>query len=135
MAINGVDILLFVNTGSPGSPVWEAATGQRGATFDETTDEIDASSKDSRSKRVLAGRYGSTISMDGLYVPSEATYQALVAANRNGTFILVVRQEEGVDVEQATALVTDISMDAPDNDVSTCSISLTIDGEWTAVGT
>jgi predicted secreted protein len=115
--------------------VWEAATGQRGATFDETTDEIDASSKDSRSKRVLAGRYGSTISMDGLYVPSEATYQALVAANRNGTFILVVRQEEGVDVEQATALVTDISMAAPDNDVSTCSISLTIDGEWTPVGT
>lgn len=135
MAINGVDILLFVNTGSPGSPVWEAATGQRGATFDETTDEIDASSKDSRSKRVLAGRYGSTISMDGLYVPSEATYQALVAANRNGTFILVVRQEEGVDVEQASALVTDINMGAPDNDVSTCSISLTIDGEWTAVGT
>jgi hypothetical protein len=73
--------------------------------------------------------------MDGLYVPSEATYQALVAANRNGTFILVVRQEEGVDVEQATALVTSISMDAPDNDVSTCSISLTIDGEWTPVGT
>jgi predicted secreted protein len=135
VAINGVDILLFVNTGTILSPVWEAATGQRGATFDETTDEIDASSKDSRSKRVLAGRYGSTISMDGLYVPSEATYQALVAANRNGTFILVVRQEEGVDVEQATALVTSISMDAPDNDVSTCSISLTIDGEWTPVGT
>ena len=88
MAINGVDILLFVNTGTPGSPVWEAATGQRGATFDETTDEIDASSKDARAKRVLAGRYGSTISMD-----------------------------------------------APDNDVSTCSISLTIDGEWTPVGT
>jgi TP901-1 family phage major tail protein len=135
VAINGVDILLFVNVGPPLSPSWQAATGQRGATFDETTDEIDASSKDSRSKRVLAGRYGSTISMDGLYVPDELTYQALVAANRNGTFILVVRQEEGVDVEQATALVTSISMDAPDNDVSTCSISLTIDGEWTPIGT
>ena len=48
---------------------------------------------------------------------------------------VVVRQEEGVDVEQATALVTSISMDAPDNDVSTCSISLTIDGEWTPAGT
>ncbi len=135
MAINGVDILLYVNVGTPLAPVWQAATGQRGATFDETTDEIDASSKDQRAKRVLAGRYGSTISMDGLYVPDEASYQALVDANRNGTFILVRRQEEGVDVEEATALVTDISMDAPDNDVSTCSISLTIDGEWTELVT
>ena len=135
MAINGVDILLFVNTGTPGSPVWEAATGQRGATFDETTDEIDASSKDSRAKRVLPGRYGSTISMDGLYMPDEATYQAVQAAMRNGTFILVRIQEEGVDVDEANAIVTSLSRGAPDNDVATCDLSLTIDGEWTPVGT
>ena len=135
MAINGVDILIYVNTGSPGSPVWEAATGQRGATFDETTDEIDASSKDARAKRVLAGRYGSTISMDGLYVPDEATYQAVQSAMRNGTFILVRIQEEGVDVEEANAIVTSLSRGAPDNDVATCDISLTIDGEWTPIGT
>jgi predicted secreted protein len=135
VAINGVDILLFVNTGTILSPVWEAATGQRGATFDETTDEIDASSKDSRAKRVLPGRYGSTISMDGLYMPSEATYQAVQAAMRNGTMILVRVQEEGVDVDEALALVTSLSKGAPDNDVATCDLSLTIDGEWTPVGT
>jgi TP901-1 family phage major tail protein len=135
VAINGVDILLFVNVGPPLSPSWQAATGQRGATFDETTDEIDASSKDSRAKRVLPGRYGSTISMDGLYMPDEATYQAVQAAMRNGTFILVRIQEEGVDVDEANAIVTSLSRGAPDNDVATCNISLTIDGEWTPIGT
>lgn len=135
MALNGMDILLYVNTGTLLSPVWEAAAGQRGASFEESTDEIDASSKDSRSKRVLAGRYGATISMDGLYLPSESAYQALQAAMRNGDAILVRRQEEGVDVEQASAIITALSMDAPDNDVATCSVSLTIDGDWTVLGT
>jgi TP901-1 family phage major tail protein len=130
-----VDILLFVNVAVPPAISWQAATGQRGATFDETTDEIDASSKDSRAKRVLPGRYGSTISMDGLYMPDEATYQAVQSAMRNGTFILVRIQEEGVDVEEANAIVTSLSRGAPDNDVATCDISLTIDGEWTPVGT
>lgn len=84
MAMNGTDILLLVNTGTPGSPVYEVVGSQRDVTFEETTDEIDVSSKDGRAKRVLPGRYSASISLDALYVPTGAAYQALKDAMRNG---------------------------------------------------
>jgi len=59
---NGSDVLLLVNTGTASVPVYEAVASQRDVDFSETTEEIDVSSKDSRAKRVLPGRYGSTIS-------------------------------------------------------------------------
>ncbi len=135
MAMNGTDILLLVNTGTTLVPVYEAVGCQRDVTFDETTEEIDASCKDSRAKRVLAGRYGATISLDGVYVPTCDAYNALKDAMRNGDLILVACEEEGVTTETATALVTALSKMAPDQDVATISVSLTIDGEWVEVGT
>ena len=57
MSMNGTDVLLLVNTGTPTVPVYEAVGSQRDVTFDEATEEIDVSSKDSRAKRVLPGRY------------------------------------------------------------------------------
>jgi len=92
------------------------------------------SSKTSRAKRVDAGRYGATMTLDALYVPTDAAYQKLVAANRNGTKILVAREEDNVTIETALALITSISGEGPDQDKATISISLTIDGEWTVVG-
>lgn len=130
MAMNGTDILLLVNTGTPGSPVYEVVGSQRDAAFEETTDEIDVSSKDGRAKRVLPGRYSATISLDALYVPSNAAYQALQDAMRNGTLIKVLREEAGVSLEEANALVTSLSEAGPDQGEATVSTALTIDGEW-----
>jgi predicted secreted protein len=135
MAMNGTDILLLVNTGTPGLPVYEAVGCQRDVTFEETTEEIDASCKDARAKRVLAGRYSATISLDSVYVPTCDAYQALKDAMRDGDLILVAREEQGVTIETANALVTTLSTAAPDQDVATVSVSLTVDGEWTEVGT
>ena len=103
---------------------------QRDVTFDETTAEIDVSSKDSRAMRVLPGRYGATLSLDSLYVPTDTAYQALLAAMRNGTFVEVVAIEEGVVLESADAIVTKLSKSGPDQGEATVSISLRIDGEW-----
>jgi TP901-1 family phage major tail protein len=128
--MNGTDILLLVNTGTPTVPVYVAVGSQRDATFGETTDAIDVSSKDQREKRVLPGRYTAEITMDALYVPSDAAYQALRDAMRNGTMIKIVRQESGVSLEEATAVVTDLSQAAPDQDGATVSVGLAIDGEW-----
>lgn len=135
MAMNGSDILLLVNTGTPAVPVYEAVGCQRDVTFDETTEEIDASCKDSRAKRVLAGRYASNISLDAVYVPDDDAYNALKDAMRDGELILVARQEKGVTTETANALVTSLSTVVADQDVVTISVSLSIDGEWTEVGT
>jgi TP901-1 family phage major tail protein len=132
--VNGTDILILVNTGTDQSPTYTAVGSQRGATLDETNEEIDMSSKDSRAGRVIAGRYGSTISLDGLYVPSNAAYQALVTASRAGNLIKIRVSEEGTETEEADALITTMSKEAPDQDAAVISIELTIDGEWETVG-
>ena len=120
--MNGTDILLRVDGNIVGS--------QRNVTFDETNEEIDVSSKEAREKRVLAGRYGSTITLDALYVPTDTAYLALQAAMRAGTFVEVIRQEDGATLESACAIVTSLSAAAPDQDAATVAIGLTIDGAW-----
>lgn len=135
MAMNGTDLLVLVNTGTPQTPVYEAVGSQRDATIEETSDTIDVSSKDSRAQRVLAGRYSSSVSLDALYVPTDAAYQALKAANRNGDLILIARQEVGVVTEIVTAKVDSMSEAFPDQGEATISISMTVDGWWTVVGT
>jgi len=134
MAKNGTDILLLVNTGTNVSPAYEVVGSQRDVTFDETTEEIDVSSKDSRAKRVLPGRYSAAVSLEALYVPSDAAYGALQDAMRNGELIKIAKEDDGTTVETADALITSMSENDPDQGESTISISLTIDGEWTAVG-
>jgi TP901-1 family phage major tail protein len=131
MAINGSDVLLLVNTGTTAVPVYEAVGSQRDVSFDEATEEIDISSKDSRAKRVLPGRYSSTLSLDALYVWSDDGYRALRDAMRDGELILVARQDDGTTVETADALITSLSESFPDQAEATISISMTIDGFWT----
>jgi len=134
MAMNGTDVLLLVNTGTDLVPSYEAVGSQRDVSFEETTEEIDVSSKDSRAKRVLPGRYGATISLDALYVPTDSAYGKLKNAMRNGTLIMVAKEVDDVTIETASALITSMSEADPDQAESTISISLTLDGEWTVVG-
>jgi len=135
MGMNGTDILLYVNTGTPAVPAYTVVGSQRDVTFEESTDEIDVSSKDSRAKRVLPGRYSASVSLDALYVPTDTAYLALKDAMRDGDLILVERYESGGADETADALITSLSEAAPDQGEATISISLTIDGTWTEVGT
>lgn len=135
MAINGADVLILVNVGTEIAPDYKIVGSQRGVTFSETTDEIDVSSKEARAGRYLPGRYGATITLDALYMPSDDGYLTLLSAMRNGEFVTVRVQEEGAQVEQANAIVTDLSRTAPDQDASTCSVTLRVDGEWQTLGT
>jgi len=131
MAMNGSDVLLLVNTGTAAVPTYEAVGSQRDVTFDEATEEIDVSSKDSRAKRVLAGRYSATLSLDALYVWEDDGYRALRDAMRDGELILVAREDDSTTIETASALITSMSESFPDQGEGTISISLTIDGFWT----
>jgi hypothetical protein len=134
MAMNGTDLLLLVNVGTPMVPIYQAVGSQRDASLDEATATIDVSSKDSRAQRVLPGRYSGTISLDALYVPSDVAYQALKDANRNGDLILVAREEYGVALETVDAKIDTISEAFPDQGEASISVSLTIDGFWSEVG-
>ncbi|MCB9135157.1 MAG: hypothetical protein H6636_07010 [Anaerolineales bacterium] len=134
MSMNGSNLLILANVGTPEVPAYQVVGCQRGATIDEQTAEIDASCKSSRNKRVLPGRYSSTIALDGLYVPNDAAFQALRDANRNGELLLIAREEFGEVLETANCLVTAMPQAFPDQDVATISVSLTVDDGWTVVG-
>lgn len=131
MALNGTSVLLLANTGTAESPTYEAVGSQRGVTFDEATAEIDVSSKNSRAKKVLPGRYSGSLSLDALYVPDDAAYAALKTAMRDGTLILVAREESDVVTETVDALITTMSSGFPDQGEATISLACTIDGFWT----
>jgi TP901-1 family phage major tail protein len=135
MGMNGTDVLLLANTGTPSVPVYTVVGSQRDATIEETSDTVDVSSKDSRAQRVLPGRYASTISLDALYVPDDEAYLTLQDANRNGDLILVAQQENDVVTEIASAKIDSISKKFPDQGEATISISMTVDGEWVAAAT
>jgi TP901-1 family phage major tail protein len=128
--MNGTDVLLLVNTGTPSVPVYTAVGKQRDVTFEESTAEIDVSSKDAREQEVIAGRYTASITLDQLYVPTDNGYEALQAAMRDGELILVAKQVDEVTIETADALVTSLSERAPDQGEATVSISLTVSGGW-----
>lgn len=132
--MNGAKVLLLVNAGTDVAPDWVAVGSQTNVTFEETNESIDESSKDSRARRVDYGRYSSTVSLEHLYVPSDEGYQALKAASRDGNKIKVRRQESGLSIEEADAVITSISEAMPDQDAVTVSVDLDIDGEWVEVG-
>jgi len=134
MAMNGSDLLILANVGTPEVPSYMAVGCQRDATIDEATATIDVSCKDSRAQRVLPGRYSGTLSLDGLYVPSDEAFQALKAANRNGELVLIARQEQGVVTETFSAKVDSLSEAFPDQGEATISAAFTIDGFPTVVG-
>jgi len=134
MGMNGTDVLLLVNTGTPTVPVYEVVGSQRDVTFEKTTEEIDVSSKDARTTRVLAGRDKQTLSLEALYVPDNDAYLALEAAREDGELILVAKQIQGVTIATAQALITSLSEQFPDQAEATVSIAMTIDGTWTEVG-
>lgn len=124
---NGTDVLLKLEV-SPG--VFQILGSQRGVTFGETTAPIDMSSKNSRNYKGKPGRYSSTASLQHLYVPNASGYDALKAAMRDGTLIRVERTEFGTDLEEADAIVTNLSGDFPDQEAAVISVDLQITGAW-----
>jgi hypothetical protein len=132
--MNGTDILLLANTGTMVSPVYEVMASQRNYGQTENTALRDASSKDAREAANEPGRYSATISLEQLYVPTDACYLALQAAMRDGEKILVIRQEDGVSIEAATCVITSLSISGPDQETATVSAELALDGAFSAVG-
>jgi len=122
--------ILLVNTGTWAAPVFEPLAEQRVVDFGEGSEPIDWSSKDSRFRRIMPGRYSSDVSAGGLYVPNDPPYLALQGAMRGHELILIRRCEDGVPIEDAIALVKAISIDAPDNDVGLMAVALSVDGWW-----
>jgi hypothetical protein len=111
---------------------YTAIGSQTQAKFDETTRAIDITSKSSRNKQYLPGEYGATVSLDHLYIPSDAAYAQLKSAMRNGTAVMLQRQESGSALEQAAAIVTQITGDFKDKAPATIGVTFQISGNWSS---
>ena len=132
MAVNGSTILLMVNIGTEALPQFVPVASQRDVTFGQTAELIDVSNKDKKARQVLSGRITRTVTASSLYVPSQRAYQLLKNFFDIGLPILIGREEYGRLIETARAYITDFSESAPDQGPAETSITLEIDGDWTA---
>lgn len=141
-ALVGNSGILWVNTGDPESPTYEAVALQRGLTHELTREMIDASHKNSDFTKSVYGRQAGTITMDALepdpdFGGAGATHGALEDAMNNKQPILIeIRKtgSEGTIIRRAAeALVGTLSSEYPDNDVSTLSLELTLQSPFVDV--
>lgn len=131
--MNGTDVLLQVNTGTIVTPVWTTVAAQRDASISKSADTIDLSSKDSDFWEGAAGRRESEVSLDGLIpVAAAVGFDALHTAWENGTIIQVQTQRAGVAHKKASAVITKMDEEYPDQGESTFSASFKVSGPWTA---
>ena len=129
--MNGTDVLILVEI-SPG--VFSAVASQRGAQLAESTALRDLSSKDTgRARFAAAGRYEANISFDALFVESDAAFAALRDAKRNGTEIKLRKQDAGIAVEEANAIITSMTTDFPDQEEATISLEAAVNGFMIAI--
>jgi predicted secreted protein len=110
---------------------YSAVASQTQARFDEKTKAIDITNKSSRNKLFIPGEYDATVTLDHLYIPTDAAYAQLKSAMRNGATVMVQRQESGAALEQASAIVTQMSGDFKDKAPATIAVTMQITGPWT----
>lgn len=130
--MNGSDILVQIETPA-GSGDYITVGSQRGATFGETTAPIDMNSKESRLSYINPGRYSGTVSLESMYLPAASGYAALASGMRNGEYVRLRRFERGSGLEQCQAVVTSLSLAAPDQDAAIASAEFQLNGGWEAV--
>lgn len=128
----GVNFLLYVNTGTEAVPVYTKVAGQRGGTFNRSSDTLDLTSKDNAGwQDEDYGTASWSIEADGLLVESDAGYAELEEAFDAKAFVLVRWETAGGNKYEGKAVITDFSTEAPYDDSATYSITLNGKGKYT----
>lgn len=123
--MRGVDVVIQVEGETTGTYVTVA--GQRNATFSDSSETIDVTSKSSNGAYEYDyGLYGWSISMDGAYILGDDQMIKLRDAMRSKQMVKVKWSETGTKgaVEQGDALVISRDLDAPYDGETTYSIEL-----------
>ena len=129
MAVKGVDILIKVNTGTEGTPVWTAVGGQRNATLNMGTATVDTTSKDSGGwEDNLPGLRNWNVEFDGLFVEDDDGLAALEDAFMSGNQVQVQVATPSGNKYQGKATLTDFSYEGPYEGEATASGTLTGSG-------
>jgi TP901-1 family phage major tail protein len=128
--MNGTDVLICVQIGGQ----YVAVGSQRNATITKTMATYDTSSKDSDEEQSEPGRLSSDIDLDGLYVPSDAAQAAIDVAYKTKAAVLVEVEENGQATETASCWITNFTKNHPDQDASTFTLGLHVNGGWSEAG-
>ena len=121
----GIDFLIYINTGTVDSPTWTKVAGQRGGTFNLSSDEIDLSSKDNYG---FSDRdYGTqewSIDGDGVFIEGDNSHDAILDAFLARQPLLVRWTFPSGKSYEGRAIITDFPIEAPYDDVATYSLTL-----------
>lgn len=115
--IKGVDILVNIGTIKVG--------GQRGATLNRSAETMETTNKDSAGFREYEQSFKDwTVEADGLFIDGDAGFTALEDAYMGGTKVEVqVAMPSGVKYT-GQAIVTELPIEAPYDDMATYTITL-----------
>jgi hypothetical protein len=94
---NGTNITVLVTT--DGGTTFAAIGSETNAVFSQTTEYIDVSTKESRKRAGLPGKYSASVTVDNMYVEGSANVALLETASRNGTTIAIQRAVAGEGTE------------------------------------
>jgi TP901-1 family phage major tail protein len=118
----GIDFAIFIET-TDGT--FSQIAGQRGGTFNMSSDEIDLTSKDNYG---FADRdYGVqdwSIDGDGVYIENDASHDAILDAFLAREVVTVRWQFPSGKRYEGEAIISDFPIEAPYDDVATYSITL-----------
>ena len=123
--ISGTQVTLKVGGTAVGS--------QSNVTFTESIDPIDVSSKEARARKLIGGRYSSSVSLDSLYVPDDTALATLKTAIRSDGAVTLIRTIDGASFETADGIATGLTEAFPDQAPATLAVTVEITGSWAAV--
>ena len=129
--VSGVAMLLRVeNPGSPGT--YRTLAGQRNAKLNRSTDEADATSKDSSGwHEGLPVIRNWSIEADALLIEGDAAYGDLETAWQNNTRLNVRVVMPNAQTYTGLATITDFPIEGPHDDLATIAVTLVGSGALT----
>jgi len=131
----GHGVVLKVNTGTVGVPVWTAIGSQRGLTITPSGDVVDISSKESLDRAFKGGLRTRTISLDALFVKDTTDYNKLKTAfdadDDDARKVQVCEVHDDTNRRWIYAYITSMPTDFPYDGEATISIELQTTGSWT----
>ena len=136
--INGARVILLVDTSPTSGNEFVVVGGQAGLSFNDTTAEIDLSDKISgRLGERTPGRATASVSLELNYKMDDPAQLAIKQAYRERRDVLVQRFHrntaetmDGIAVEEARGIITDLSETHPDQDKSTMSLEVSLNNDW-----
>lgn len=129
MAIKGKGVLIKVNTGTNENPVYTTVAGQKGATLNQSRETLEATTKDNDYKEFLAGYGEWSIEAEGLLQLEDEGFSKLEEAFNSGELVQVQFAMPSGDIYEGMAVITDLPIEAPYDDLVSYSCTLQGSGQ------